>query len=85
MGFRVSVFPPPCHPSYGVSDFCPGRFEGVENFDQICYLRQYGIKGAQGHVFAPPLPGSAFLELMKALAPQPSEVLADKAVHNCSA
>jgi hypothetical protein len=20
-------FPPPCHPSYGASDFCPGRFD----------------------------------------------------------
>ena len=51
--------------------------EGVENFEQVTYLRQYGINAAQGYIFAPPLPGSAFLELVKALDPQPLEVVAD--------
>ena len=25
-GLQSLGFPPPCHPSYGASDFCPGRF-----------------------------------------------------------
>ena len=49
----------------------------METFDQVTYLRQYGINAAQGYVFAPPLPGSAFLELVKALDPQPLEAVAD--------
>jgi sensor c-di-GMP phosphodiesterase-like protein len=51
--------------------------EGVENFEQVTYLREYGINAAQGYIFSPPLPGSAFLELLKALDPQPLEVVAD--------
>lgn len=47
--------------------------EGVESFEQVTYLRKYGILAAQGYVFAPPLPGSAFLELIKAIGPRPSE------------
>ncbi|MGI8527727.1 MAG: EAL domain-containing protein [Pseudolabrys sp.] len=34
--------------------------EGVENFEQVVHLRELGIRSAQGYVFAPPLPGSAF-------------------------
>ena len=41
--------------------------EGVENFEQVMYLREIGIRAAQGYVFAPPLPGSAFLKLVEAM------------------
>ena len=51
--------------------------EGVETFEQVTSLRQYGINAAQGYIFAPPLPGSAFLELVKAFDPQPFKVVAD--------
>jgi sensor c-di-GMP phosphodiesterase-like protein len=51
--------------------------EGVETLEQVISLRQYGINAAQGYIFAPPLPGSAFLELVKALDPQPLEVVAN--------
>jgi sensor c-di-GMP phosphodiesterase-like protein len=43
--------------------------EGVENFEQVSYLRDIGIGVAQGYVFAPPLPGSLFLQLMAAVDP----------------
>jgi len=43
--------------------------EGVENFEQVAYLREIGIRSAQGYVFAPPLPGSAFLKLLDAIDP----------------
>jgi sensor c-di-GMP phosphodiesterase-like protein len=43
--------------------------EGVENFEQVVYLRDHGISLAQGYVFAPPLPGSAFLQLVEAIEP----------------
>jgi sensor c-di-GMP phosphodiesterase-like protein len=43
--------------------------EGVENFEQVVYLREHGISAAQGFVFAPPLPGSAFLQLVDAMSP----------------
>ena len=43
--------------------------EGVENFEQVMQLRDLGIRLAQGYVFAPPLPGSAFLQLVEALDP----------------
>ena len=43
--------------------------EGVESFEQVEYLREQGISAAQGYVFAPPLPGSAFLQLINALDP----------------
>jgi hypothetical protein len=33
-------------------------------------LRERGIRAAQGYVFAPPLPGSSFLELLAAIDPQ---------------
>ncbi len=43
--------------------------EGVENFDQVTYLRDRGIKAAQGYVFAPPLPSNSFLQLLDAMDP----------------
>jgi sensor c-di-GMP phosphodiesterase-like protein len=43
--------------------------EGVESFDQVVKLRDLGIRSAQGYVFAPPLPGSSFLQLVEALDP----------------
>jgi len=46
--------------------------EGVENFEQVMHLRELGIRSAQGYVFAPPLPGSAFLQLIEALDPLPA-------------
>ena len=44
--------------------------EGVETFEQVIALRECGIRAAQGYVFAPPLPGTAFLELLAAIDPQ---------------
>lgn len=44
--------------------------EGVENFEQVVALRERGIRAAQGYVFAPPLPGASFLELLAAIDPQ---------------
>jgi len=43
--------------------------EGVETFEQVVALRDLGIRSAQGYVFAPPLPGNAFLELIEAIDP----------------
>ena len=43
--------------------------EGVESFEQVVHLRELGIRAAQGFVFAPPLPGSAFLQLVEAIDP----------------
>ena len=43
--------------------------EGVENFDQVTYLREHGIQQAQGFVFAPPLPAESFLQLLEAMDP----------------
>jgi sensor c-di-GMP phosphodiesterase-like protein len=48
--------------------------EGVENFEQVAYLRDHGIRLAQGYVFAPPLPGSSFLRLVEATDPVPTPV-----------
>jgi sensor c-di-GMP phosphodiesterase-like protein len=45
--------------------------EGVENFEQVAHLRELGVRAAQGYVFAPPLPGSAFLQLVEAIDPLP--------------
>jgi sensor c-di-GMP phosphodiesterase-like protein len=45
--------------------------EGVETFEQVIHLRDLGIRSAQGYVFAPPLPGSAFLQLVEAIDPLP--------------
>jgi sensor c-di-GMP phosphodiesterase-like protein len=43
--------------------------EGVENFEQVTFLREHGIGVAQGHVFAPPLAGPLFRQLLDALDP----------------
>jgi sensor c-di-GMP phosphodiesterase-like protein len=43
--------------------------EGVESFDQVVELRRRGIRAAQGFVFAPALPASAYLELVESLNP----------------
>jgi sensor c-di-GMP phosphodiesterase-like protein len=47
--------------------------EGVEDFEQVVYLRDHGISSAQGFVFAPALPGSAFLQLIEAIDPIASD------------
>jgi sensor c-di-GMP phosphodiesterase-like protein len=49
--------------------------EGVENFEQVMHLRELGVRSAQGYVFAPPLPGSAFLQLVEAIDPLPAAAL----------
>src|SRR5262249_52532581 len=58
--------------------------EGVENFEQVMYLREHGISSAQGFVFSPPLPGSAFVQLIEAIDPpvsrQPRAVIAGEAI-----
>jgi sensor c-di-GMP phosphodiesterase-like protein len=55
--------------------------EGVENFEQVMHLRELGVRSAQGYVFAPPLPGSAFLQLIEAIDPlQAAEGAAPAAV-----
>lgn len=46
--------------------------EGVETFEQVVHLRELGIRSAQGYVFAPPLPGSSFLQLIDAIDPLPA-------------
>jgi sensor c-di-GMP phosphodiesterase-like protein len=51
--------------------------EGVENFEQVMHLRELGIRSAQGYVFAPPLPGSSFLQLVEAIDPLPAAVLVE--------
>ena len=43
--------------------------EGVESFEQVVALRELGIRLAQGYVFSPPLPGTAFLQLVEAIDP----------------
>src|SRR5262245_20027124 len=43
--------------------------EGVENFEQVMHLRSLSVRSAQGYVFAPPLPGSSFLQLVEAIDP----------------
>ncbi|NJL07552.1 MAG: EAL domain-containing protein [Methylacidiphilales bacterium] len=47
--------------------------EGVESFEQVKNLREHNIHMAQGHVFAPALPGSAFLDLCEAMCREPVE------------
>jgi sensor c-di-GMP phosphodiesterase-like protein len=49
--------------------------EGVENFEQVSYLRSQGIRYAQGYVFAPPLPCASFLKLLEAADPVTSDGL----------
>ena len=53
--------------------------EGVENFEQVIHLRELGVRSAQGYVFAPPLPGSAFLQLVEAIDPLPVAAPAEAA------
>lgn len=48
--------------------------EGVENFEQVAYLKEHGVDAAQGYVFSPPLPGPLYLELIQALDPVKSRV-----------
>lgn len=43
--------------------------EGVETFEQVTFLREHGIRLAQGFVFAPPLPLNSFLQLLEATSP----------------
>src|SRR5690606_2892233 len=43
--------------------------EGVESFEQVVQLRDLGVRAAQGYVFAPPLPASAFLQLVETIDP----------------
>ena len=43
--------------------------EGVENVEQVKYLRDSGIFLAQGYAFAPPLPSGKFRELLEAAHP----------------
>jgi len=43
--------------------------EGVETFEQVVVLRDRGVRAAQGFVFAPPLPGASFLQLIDAVEP----------------
>jgi sensor c-di-GMP phosphodiesterase-like protein len=45
--------------------------EGVESFEQVVFLRDLGIRAAQGYVFAPALPASSFLRLIEAIDPLP--------------
>src|SRR5215475_4790178 len=45
--------------------------EGVESFEQVVFLRDLGIRAAQGYVFAPPLPASSYLQLIAAIDPLP--------------
>jgi hypothetical protein len=55
----------------------------VEHFEQVVYLRDHGITSAQGFVFSPPLPGSAFIQLIEAIDPvrarEPRAVIAGEA------
>ena len=54
--------------------------EGVENFEQVIHLRNLGIRAAQGDVFAPALPCSAFLQLVEALDALPKKAGEDTAM-----
>ena len=47
--------------------------EGVENFEQVISLREHGISAAQGFVFAQPLPGAAFVQLVEAVNARPAK------------
>jgi sensor c-di-GMP phosphodiesterase-like protein len=41
--------------------------EGVEQFEQVTYLRDHGIVAAQGFCFSPPVPGPIFVQLVQAI------------------
>ena len=47
--------------------------EGVETFEQVAVLRRCGIYLAQGYVFAPPLPGPLFRQLLEMAQPLESD------------
>jgi EAL domain-containing protein (putative c-di-GMP-specific phosphodiesterase class I) len=47
----------------------------------VVHLRDLGVRMAQGYVFAPPLPGGAFLQLIEAIDP----LLAGQAVRRDAA
>lgn len=47
--------------------------EGVEKFEQVSYLREHGVRYAQGYAFAPPLPCASFLRLLEAADPVSGE------------
>jgi sensor c-di-GMP phosphodiesterase-like protein len=46
--------------------------EGVESFEQVAFLRDLGVRAAQGYVFSPPLPAKSFLQLIEAIDPMPA-------------
>ena len=67
--------------------------EGVESFEQVLQLRDLGIRAAQGFVFSPPLPCSAFLQLVETIDPlkagapaadQPAAMLAALTRHDAA-
>ncbi|MBO6674693.1 MAG: EAL domain-containing protein [Rhizobiales bacterium] len=41
--------------------------EGVERIEQVAHLKRYGIRQAQGYLFAPALPAKQYLALVKKL------------------
>jgi sensor c-di-GMP phosphodiesterase-like protein len=43
--------------------------EGVETFEQVKFLRERGVYLCQGYVFAPPLAGPLFRQLLEAAQP----------------
>lgn len=62
--------------------------EGVEGVEEVEYLRDHGIRAAQGYLFAPPLPGAGFIKLVKAMGPlagQGGEKAAQKAPKDVAA
>jgi sensor c-di-GMP phosphodiesterase-like protein len=46
--------------------------EGVESFEQVVFLRELGVRAAQGYIFSPPLPAKSFLQLIEAIDPPKS-------------
>jgi sensor c-di-GMP phosphodiesterase-like protein len=55
--------------------------EGVETFEQVKFLRERGVYLCQGYVFAPPLAGPLFRQLLEAAQP----LGAAEGAHNGSA
>ena len=51
--------------------------EGVETETQVHYLRERGVRAAQGFIFAPPLPASSFIALVNAMTVRPNARNAD--------
>jgi predicted signal transduction protein with EAL and GGDEF domain len=41
--------------------------EGVERIEQVAHLKRFGIRQAQGYLFAPALPAKQYLALVKKL------------------